>query len=143
MKKEGFKKKYMNKKLLLALIAIIFVVIAIFFIKSTFVPKDVKEYIEKLSSQNPQERADSVIALGNMGERAAPSIPFLIARLNDEEYYVFENSVNALVKIGKPAVNPLIIVFKGKDKNIRWRVASVLVKIGSPSVKPLIAALQG
>lgn len=89
---------------------------------------DVKAQIEKLYSSDPIQRAFACYELGEMGERASPTIPFLIETLDDVAplewaQSPYPNGIDryaspdklaseALVKIGKPAIEPLITVLK-------------------------------
>ncbi|MCP4695954.1 MAG: hypothetical protein GY862_03755 [Gammaproteobacteria bacterium] len=67
-----------------------------------------------------------------------PAVEPLIAALKDSE--VRQAAVDALVKIGEPAVVPLIAEFK--DSEVRQAAVDALVKIGQPAVEPLIAVLK-
>lgn len=114
---------------------------------------DVKIQIEKLYSEDPIERSWGAYYLGQMGEKAAPAIPFLITMLDDDaaqlQWYTKKGptwytspaseSSKALVKIGKPAVGPLISVLNNEDENIRKRAAKALGCIeDEQAIKPLI-----
>ena len=75
----------------------------------------------------------------------AGAIEPLIAALNDRDPDYARGALEALVKIGKPAVEPLIAALKVlsySDQWRRWRAEEALVKIGKPAVEPLVAALQ-
>jgi hypothetical protein len=101
---------------------------------------DLRTEIEKLDSPELSQRIEGAYNLGNMGESAAPAIPFLLQVLERNEGMVevpkasldyFEKDTAFLVFSGKAAtINPAQIV------------ASVaLVKIGKPALGPLRAAL--
>jgi hypothetical protein len=63
--------------------------------------------------------------------------------LGDKDYGVGADSVAALVKIGTPAVEPLIKAMVGDGKKIHRRAIESLGKIGdSRAVEPLIQALE-
>ena len=47
---------------------------------------DVQEQIVKLSAPMPEQRIEAALALGAMGEKAAPAVSQLIAMLNDAEH---------------------------------------------------------
>ena len=47
------------------------------------VPSDVRKQIERLYSSDPIERAYGALALGKIGGKAAPAVPFLIGILGD------------------------------------------------------------
>ena len=66
-----------------------------------------------------------------------PAVEPLINALKDKE------AAEALVKIGdERAVEPLINALKDEDSGVRWEAAEALVKIGEPAVEPLIHALK-
>jgi HEAT repeat protein len=58
-------------------------------------------------------------------------------------YWVAKKEWNKCVKIGTPAVKPLIAALKDKDENVRKQAAYALGKIGdAQAVEPLSAALE-
>jgi HEAT repeat protein len=56
-------------------------------------------------------------------------------------YLIAQGKWDECVKIGAPAVEPLIAALKGRDSDVR-PAAGALAKIGAPAVEPLIAALK-
>ncbi|ODS33014.1 MAG: heat repeat-containing PBS lyase [Candidatus Scalindua rubra] len=114
------------------------------------VPADVREKIKGMYSWNPLKRRYAVVQLGQMGARAAPAIPFLIGALDDRIWLGWlgltrtnEEATKALVKIGEPAVSPLISSLKVENRRIRVRAALALGEIkDSRAVKPLITTLK-
>lgn len=69
-------------------------------------------------------------------------IDSLIKNLSNENENIRINSENALVKIGKPAVEPLIEALKDKENPARVSAAKILGKIGNGrAIKPLISCL--
>ncbi len=85
------------------------------------VPIEIEEKIKGLYSWNPLKRRNSVVQLGQLGARAVPAVPFLISVLDDRIWLGWlgrtrtsEEAVKALVKIGKPAVEPLISSLKAR-----------------------------
>ncbi len=117
------------------------------------IPRDVRKEIEALYSLSSVKRARAVISLGEMGVRARPAIPFLIGMLADnsrirEEFkdkfaLPGDEAVKALVKIGKPAVEPLILAIEDKDPSVQRRAAESLRRIGDRrAVEPLIVVLH-
>lgn len=130
------------------------------------IPSDVREQIEKLHSHSPADRAFGAFNLGEMGGRAAKAAPFLIRILADSEV-VEEISAGsfaplvgdetpeepatagseaaiALLKIGRPAVEPLIhSLWINASPEIRGASAVVLGRIRDDrAVEPLMAALE-
>ena len=90
-----------------------------------------------------------VEALGNIGDSRAvePLIAYLntvIMRIINIDAFVqaFDKIGDALSKIGKPAVEPLIDFLNHWDPNARICAARALIKIGKPAVGLLIACLK-
>lgn len=84
-------------------------------------PADIRKQIELTFSNDRHQRGAAATALGEMGERAAVSIPFLIPLLNDwqvcrtERYetiawdvHVRDIAFNALCNMGKAPVEPCL-----------------------------------
>ncbi len=112
------------------------------------IPSDVREEIEGLYSQDIEKRAKSATYLGEMGDRAIPAIPFLIEILDEHTWPSsspgFE-ALKALARIGKPSVEPLIVILKDKHSKSTGRenAAEALGRIGdSRAVEPLIDSLE-
>jgi HEAT repeat protein len=114
------------------------------------IPVELVEKIKGLYSWNPLKRRSSVVQLGQMRARAVPAIPFLISVLDDRIWLGWlgltrtnKEAQEALVKIGEPAVEPLIASLRSKNLKIRVRAAIVLGEIKDlRAVEPLIAALK-
>jgi HEAT repeat protein len=84
-------------------------------------------------------RLSAIKALGEL--RDVSAVRSLIAVLRDESCGC--TAANALVKIGKPSVEPLIMALKDKSPIVRRNVLKALGGIGNPNaVKPLIDALK-
>ncbi|MEK9149069.1 MAG: HEAT repeat domain-containing protein, partial [Candidatus Desantisbacteria bacterium] len=78
------------------------------------------------------------IALGEIKDSRA--VEPLIEAL--EENWGYNSYVaQTLVKIGQPAVEPLIKVLGDKDDNVRDTARKIVVQIGQPAVEPLVRAL--
>lgn len=77
------------------------------------IPADLKKLIERTFSQNADECANAAKLIGEMHERAAAAIPFLI-RLNDDERLLIDDSLlgyevrRALFNMGEPALQSCI-----------------------------------
>ncbi len=135
------------------LLLIVFVVNFVF--TSNF-PQGEKKQIQELFSEDNVKRVRALRKISEMGENAIPVIPTIIDVLDENTFVLLENDDKlnettsiekeaklALVKIGKPAVNPLIKALKDEDVLIRRNAAEVLGLIGSVSaVEPLIAILK-
>jgi HEAT repeat protein len=107
-------------------------------------------------------------AAGALGAIGAPAVKPLIAALKDKDsdvrkaaagalgkigwkpekgeaealYLIAQGKWDECVKIGAPAVEPLIAALKDGDSDVRQAAAGALGAIGAPAVKPLIAALK-
>ena len=122
------------------------------------IPKKPSSYVSKqikrLYSSDALERGNAAYALGQMGEKAAPAIPFLIGVLHDQTTLQWfphhfltspgQEATKALGKIGEPAVEPLINALIYGDSGVQRRgAANALRQIGDArAVEPLIAALK-
>jgi HEAT repeat protein len=121
-------------------------------------PPEVKAEVEGLYSPEAAKRAQAAEKLGNMGDKAAPAIPYLIGLLGDTtgvkvplepgSNVMTDTSAGieastALGKIGDPALDPLIAALKDKNPHVRILAAAALEELESPkAVEPLIAALK-
>jgi HEAT repeat protein len=83
----------------------------------------------------------AVKALGDIKDIRA--IDPLIALLDDVDPNVREEVINALVKIGKPTVEPLIVALNEEHSCVRWGAAKALGQIKDlRAIEPLFAVLQ-
>lgn len=126
------------------------------------IPKDiapnVRLLIEQLYAPVPQKRGDAAKALGELGEKGALAIPFLIAMLGDEESYMDSFTIGnfrfhgftdparraavALGSMGGGAVEPLLKILKDRKELNREKAAVALgVAKDSRAVAPLIEVL--
>jgi len=93
-------------------------------------PADVRAEIKRLYFPRPGVRVKACMNLGEMGQRTAPAIPFLIGILDDTNSVRLRNgesttpgkaAAEALTKIGKPAAEPLATMLKKNDKHWKGR----------------------
>jgi len=74
-------------------------------------------------------------------EKAKAAIPSLVAALRDRNYYTEKVAVEALVKFGNAAVEPLIAALEDQDR--RYNVARALGQIGDArAAEPLVTRLK-
>jgi HEAT repeat protein len=132
--------------------------------KETSVAADVEKQIIKLQNGTPKQKIRAARKLGEMGADATPSVRYLVELIDSNEKneslfdklwntisilgssgeYVRNESQQALIKIGSPAVEPLATaLLKHSRPRVRWNAAMVLGNIkDAESVEPLIKALK-
>ena len=94
----------------------------------------VEPLIAALKDGNSDVRKAAAEALGKIGWKPDKSEA-------GAHYLIAQGKWDECVKIGAPAVEPLIAALKGRDSDVR-PAAGALAKIGAPAVEPLIAALK-
>jgi HEAT repeat protein len=111
--------------------------------------------IELLGDPSQEGQIPEIVALGlgedfyssaagqrpEKGRNIAP-IPTLVHALGTSDEAMRRVLQDALVRVGPPAVEPLIDAFKDRNTELRARAAKVLVAIGKPSVEPLTHTLR-
>ncbi len=129
-------------------------------------PDDVRRQIGRLLSDDLTARIDATRNLGEMGARAAPAVPFLMdcaqimghvnqIRENPDRHppdalahfthdmALGEQALEAIGRIGEPAVDPLIAMLKERESILLWRIVPLaLAEIGEPAVEPLVNTLM-
>jgi len=102
----------------------------------------VEPLIAALQDKNWCVRSCATVALGNIGNPRA--VEPVLATMRDEGYQEgrFWEVEKVLVRIGAPAVKPLIAALRDENKYVRSCARWALVEIGAPAVKPLIATLR-
>jgi HEAT repeat protein len=101
------------------------------------------ERIEKnieLLGGDPQQEFMAVLRLADAGEYAVPAI--LRALLDPQRSALWPRISAALPKIGKPAVNPLVIALNVTDENARLHVVRALGEIGYAQAIPYLLKLS-
>lgn len=97
--------------------------------------------IKDLHNKYWKTRANAARKLGEMNNPVA--VTPLIEVLWDEERVVKESAIEALGKIGSPALIPLINALYDESKwKIRSEVEKSLIKIGKPTVKALLKHIK-
>ncbi len=96
----------------------------------------VKFLIQGLEAKNSLIRMEAAKALGN--HDSAESIYALIQVLGDENSTVADQAELSLMKIGKLAVDPLILALGHENPIVRANAAQVLGRLGDPiAIEPL------
>jgi len=86
-------------------------------------------------------RGDVAWSLGEI--RSPIATGHLVKLLYETQNNVRDEAANALVKIGEPAVSPLLNTTTDSSSDIRMRSVSILGRIGSDkAIQPLISALR-
>jgi len=84
-------------------------------------------------------RKYAVEVLGEL--KAEVAVPDLVGCLEDEVGDVRHRAYEALIKIGRPSVQPIIPLLVAEEDELRQSVTEILRKIGKPAVEPLAIAL--
>lgn len=92
--------------------------------------KAVPVLIKGLGNQDEAFRIPTIAALGEIGSKAAPAVPFLNASLKDKNRDVRIIAVQALRKIGQDPIPPLINALKDDNWYVRYKAADTLGQIG-------------
>ena len=102
----------------------------------------VEPLIEALKNENRYVRSGAVMALGKIGDLRAIE-PLIRVTSGDKDSHIREEAAEALVRIGKPAVEPLIQALKAEKTDARLSAAVALAKIGDARAEEhLIRALK-
>jgi len=96
----------------------------------------IKPLIEALSDENATLRTMAAMALAEIG---IPAIPALIGALDDGRSR--PGAASALVRIGEPAVDRVMDVFRDSSGPVEQVTGDILAGIGEPAVAPLIHLL--
>ncbi|MBW1790888.1 MAG: HEAT repeat domain-containing protein [Deltaproteobacteria bacterium] len=66
----------------------------------------------------------------------------IVAALFSDYIAIREAAESTLIVMGKPAILPLVYLFKRDDPKMHIRIVKILEKIGKPAVEPLIQAIS-
>lgn len=103
--------------------------------------KDVMGLINALNYwKDSQVRIQSALALGEIGDLRA--LQPLVTALKDWDSDAHDAAAEALVEIGKPAIECLIVALKGEDEDVKSYSVKVLNMIGEPALEPLMNFLK-
>ncbi|GIW81763.1 MAG: hypothetical protein KatS3mg105_3570 [Gemmatales bacterium] len=101
--------------------------------------KDAVPILDNILQTNKKEtRLAAITTLGKIGPEAAVAVPSLI--LAFEEVETLEPAVDAVARIGKPAVSHLIFALQNPSPRTRYAAALALGRIG-PDAKAAIQPL--
>jgi HEAT repeat protein len=82
-------------------------------------------------------------SLSTVCHSQAKDVTRLINQMKNENAEISDPAFDALVKIGKPAVGPLIACLKDEESHVRYYAAAALGQIGDKEAfEPLIACLK-
>jgi HEAT repeat protein len=116
------------------------------------IPVAVRQQIDLLYSANAEKRVAALRALGQMGTKAAPAIPWLIELLGDDSGFtpfpltpyigsqVWRAAWEQFPKIGDATLGPLRAATRRADPCVRIRSAHLLVTLGDREALETIAA---
>lgn len=95
--------------------------------------------IDALTAPSAEIRLNAAYALGEIGTPLDTIIPALINTLTDPEWNVRRLVVRALIRIGDPAVNPLIQALNSPDQDLRRMAERALSDMSTPRTLKAIA----
>lgn len=99
--------------------------------------------IERCADAEVDVRICAIVALGQLGERAASAVATLIARMIHAGLFEATLAADALAQIGKAATLELVQALQEGKAPVRGRAARALARIADPrSIPALIAALD-
>lgn len=101
----------------------------------------VEPLIAALDSEFSDVRRGAIIALGKLEDPRAVE-PILVASLEDRSWFDQINTATALVRIGTPAVEPLIGALSHENSRIRKKAAEALGRIGDERAYLPLSNLQ-
>lgn len=85
----------------------------------------------------------TLITIPISAQENGQSLETLLSALNDPDYYVRLNTIEALANMGKSVVKPLIGILKNEDPAMRMSAAEILGKIGDVrALRPLVSLLE-
>jgi len=103
----------------------------------------VEPLIQALGAENPDIRENAAVTLGKIKDERA--VQPLIEMLPDEEWEIEKAATDALIEIGEPAVEPLIVILRDENEDIflQTKVIAVLAGIKDErAILPMIQALK-
>lgn len=119
-----------------------------FLLAGLAIAADADALIQKLRSNNVDERREAARGLAEMGPEAKAATKALTVSLSDHDRFVRRFSAQALGAIGPAAsaqgIDPLgkLLSNPGESKEVQEAAASALGKMGTKAVDPLVTALK-
>ncbi|MEN8494292.1 HEAT repeat domain-containing protein [Dehalococcoides sp. THU3] len=102
--------------------------------------KFIAQQLELLKDPNGLVRQSARLALEDLGKA---SVPYLVAKLDENKGEALWESVKALSRIGDASsAGALVKLLSHEVSDIRWLASLGLIKIGKEGVKPLLRALS-
>jgi len=98
-----------------------------------------EDTIHTLTDPDPYKRMKAAWELGEYGGDRA--VELLLDTVDDDDLFVKNIALGALIKIGEPGI-PLVIEAMKDDKKDWTGLRKVLGEIGEPVVEPLIEAIR-
>ena len=100
------------------------------------------ELTSRLLDPDKNVRIAAVIALGELAD--LQTLPSLLARLGTEpDFFVRDNLIWAIVRMGDAAVLPVIDLLGDADRSVRFHAAHALSKLADPrAVEALVRSLD-
>ncbi len=91
---------------------------------------DIASLVARLRAGDVQARWEAARALGRMDGDVAPALPALAHALYDEDVFVRRAVVQALGRIGTPAVGWIVAALADRDPDVRCQAAKALQALG-------------
>ncbi len=103
-------------------------------------PDKIAVFIEKLKSNNLEEKREAAWELQEIGEDASEAIPALVIAIKDDDWAVRSMSVLALGKLKYDKINPELIHILQNDESEEVRASAIdaLVRIQPPDINSLL-----
>ena len=109
-------------------------------LESVGAPEAIEHLLQAVRDKDRNVRKAVVRALGHTNDPRAATV--IITLLRTHETDMQEIASQALVNLGTSAIADLIAVLSETDSLLRESVPAILVRIGAPAVPPLLTALR-
>lgn len=102
--------------------------------------EQIKKLVDRLSSKDMFERMEARAALVEAGANAVPAIVVLADSPRPQLRWECAKALAAIADVS--SVDTLIRLLEDSDEGTRWDAALGLIKIGQPAVTPLLRAVM-